>query len=169
MKVALSTLFPWILGATILCVGFAFGPILRSGGSPPRIDWTESDVRLGSKINLPQKDVFGRRIDVNSRTLVVFAGSCSGCSLNAIPPRKLYPAKFDQILLLYNSSDRQLRDVFPQPDSRVMMLADSENRLVGALGAQSSPRFYIIEDGRVQDIWKDVTTWPKEWIPEVQQ
>jgi len=169
MKIATQALVPWLMGVAVLSLTIGFGPVLRGKGKSQNPDLTLRDIALGTPFKLPPKDIFGRAIDPEATTLLVFAGACSGCSLNAIPPSKLYSAQFDQRILLYQSSERQLSETFAKPDSKVLMLADSEGKLVAALGAQSSPRFYIIERENVKAIWKDTLTWPKDWIPEVRK
>jgi len=71
-------------------------------------------------------------MDPKARTLIVYAGACSQCSLNSVPPSKLQNAPQSQVILLYYSSVKQLRETFANPDPKVRMVADPTGSIVAS-------------------------------------
>jgi hypothetical protein len=165
MRWEINVLFPWIAGIAILSVSSVVSPF-RGRHVPNAADWTSQDIARGSLLALPPSDLFGRDVDSKKSSLLVFAGACSSCSLNSVPLPRLYSARFDQIVVIYFSSKKQLLQTFRKPDPHVLVIPDGDGALVGLLGAQSAPRFYVLKGGRIQSVWKDIYSWPSEWIPE---
>src|SRR5579872_939916 len=146
-----SILLPWVAALSVLSVGLLVMPNIfdRGRGSAPP-DWTSHDASPGTAVVLPTTDMFGTSINPQARTLLVFGGSCSQCSLNAVPPSRLKNAPESQVVLLYVSSERQLKETFKAPDSKVRVVADPKGALVSVLGAQSAPRFYVLDHGALE-------------------
>lgn len=49
---------------------------------------TDFDPQLGTQVDVPNSDALGRPIDEGAKVLI-YAGNCSSCSLNAWQPEKL--------------------------------------------------------------------------------
>jgi hypothetical protein len=160
-------MLPWVLGLASISTGLLLGPSLKTRfASPSPPSETEKDDAVGTRIDLPQRALFGKTIDTDGSTLLVFAGSCTTCSLNAIPPKRVEKAPFDQVILLYLASGTQLKNTFKERSPKIRMIADPEGKIVLQLGAITSPRFYIVKNHAVSAIWKDTLTWPAAWTGE---
>lgn len=160
---------PWLGAIAVLAVGFPVGPSVRARLSTVQPDPTANDVAIGTPIELPSQDVHGQPIDSKARTLLVYAGTCSGCSNSGISPEMLRAARFPQVVLLMIGSERQLLELYPKPRQNVHLVADGTGSTVQALGAITAPRFYILENGKVEEVWKNLRELPREWMGEVRQ
>jgi len=160
-------LLGWLGGTAVLAVGFCILPrfVDRAVLKSP-IDWTAHDAKVGTKVLLPKSDLFHDPVKPMAPTLLVFAGSCSQCSLKSVPPSMLQHSKMDQVILLYLSSEKQLKQTFAKADPKVRIIADPKGEIVGALGAESAPRFYLVKGAALTSIWKDTLSWPSEWTGE---
>lgn len=160
-------LLPWIGGLSILAVTLGTGTTLRGlfQGGENRAG-TAGDAPLGKEIHLPNADVFSKPILRNGRTLLIFAGSCTGCSADALSPSELSKVPYDHVALIYLSSRRELVSHFQDAVAGVQVIADPRGTIVSELGAVTAPRFYVLENGRISDIWKDTAAWPTPWLGE---
>jgi hypothetical protein len=155
---------PWAGGLCVLSIGFIAKAAMESRPTQTQpLDLTSHDAKLGSFVGLPPKDLFGHPIRSGCKTLLVFAGSCSQCSLKSVPAEKLRHAPEEQVVMVYLSSEKQLLETFTAPDPRVLLVSDPKGAIVGRLGAVSAPRFYLMEGSRISNIWKDTLTWPTAW------
>jgi hypothetical protein len=161
--------FPWIAGFAVLSMGVALAPVIKSQvGARADADRFANDPPPGTLIDLPDNDVQMRTISGSCRTLLVFCGACSGCSLNDISPERFKNAPFKQIVLLFVSSEEQIPPEFLVSAPNIRVVADPMGEVVSALRAYSAPRFYTLEDGRLKGIWKDAGHWPHRWIGEAE-
>ncbi len=121
---------------------------------------TTADPKLGSEVRLPEEDVDGR--PVNSRTtLLVLAGSCTGCSLDAFQPSRLKTPDDWQVIVVYSSK------VIPQslrPENRRhLILSDPKSRFDVLLNATWHPRWYVLSaDGKLVQASARSGDWPKD-------
>jgi hypothetical protein len=157
-------ILPWLGAIAVLAGGLTFGPLIRGHSVEVRHDPTANDAPIGTRIELPASDVHGRAIDPLALTLLVYAGTCSSCSNSGIGPEQLKSAEFPQVLIVQIASSKQLLELYPAPRENVRMIADPEGRIVQQLGAVSSPRFYILESGRIREVWKQLNVLPEEWM-----
>lgn len=160
-------LWPWMAGAAILTFGISLGPTLRERFSQftPGV-LTNDDPSVGTAIELPDQDVFERPLDSSAETLLVLAGSCSGCSLSAVYPARLQFAPYEQVLIIYLASANQIKKEFKSQTEKVFVVADPNRLWVNTLHAYSAPRFYIVKDQKITAIWKKTEEWPYLWTGE---
>lgn len=127
-------------------------------------DPTSDDAPIGTEVKLAQEDVFGRNPSLHKPLLLIYAGTCSGCSLQAIDAESLRSDRFEQVALLFLASENQVRESFEGYRGPILLFADPMGRLVGRLGAMTAPRFYVLRSERLSNIWKRTDEWPVEWV-----
>lgn len=103
---------------------------------------------LGTVVQLQKHDIFGQPISL-SDALVIFPGPCTGCSLNAVDPRKLPYAKHRQIVLVYASVKEDLPRSLSTSRPRLRTVADSTLRHTDAWGAAWPGRWYVVREDRL--------------------
>lgn len=157
-----NLVLPYALSAAILAIALGFSPKLGSGRA--NASRTANDISVGTSIRLPNRDVFGAPIDPLEKTLIVFGGSCTGCSLNSVDPNQLAKLGFPQIVLIYAASETQIQTQVSKLNKDIRVLADPSADLVHKLGAVSAPRFYLLDDSRVVNVCKDIQPWPQQWL-----
>lgn len=95
-------------------------------------------------------------------TLVVAAGSCSGCSLSKFDPRKLPLDTFAQVVVFYESKASDLAKIGPaSPD--LFLVADPDGRVHQSLNASWRPRLFVI-DRSSRLLW--MQSWPDQKLGE---
>lgn len=161
-------LLPWVAGIAILAVVLGMGSNIRQRASFSQTQsLIQADAAVGTKIELPRADAFSNVVSQRARTLLVYAGSCSGCTVNALDPARLEDAPYDQVVLVYWGSNGQVLSDFKHAIPKLRIVADPTGAIPLKLGAVSAPRFYVLEKGVLVDIWKDPLAWPKPWLGEL--
>lgn len=155
----------WTLVGVIAALFFTIGPLIKEAITVGQLTSpTSNDARVGTKVLLPSRDYVGRSVDPNQRTLLVFGGSCTGCSLNSVKPADVEKAPFEQIVFVYVGSEKQLVAQFGSKPNRALIIADKFDSIGESLGAKTAPRFYVLEGGELKDIWKDTDSKPEKWL-----
>ena len=123
----------------------------------------KDDAPLGTKVELPTRDVFGQGLDLaEAHVLVVYEGVCTGCSLH--PRLHALPFdRFDRVLVVYESPADTVRSMMEDGRSghhpRLSIVADPEGWLVSALNLWPG-RWAVVQNGeltRLQQGPDDVT------------
>lgn len=151
----------------------------RSGGAgdygirlaqtcPPR-NLTASDPPLGTEVTLPPTDVFGQSIARETKSLIVYGGTCSGCTLNSVNPYRLRNAPFKQTIIVYLADRERVLAEVPITEGKVRVIADPNGLTVQQLRPESAPRFYIVEGSKLVSIWKETDKWPSSLTGERDQ
>lgn len=104
------------------------------------------DPTVGSLFPLPTKDAYGKAIPHSGRTILVIAGGCTSCSLHAIDPRDLLPAKGETFVLAYQSSPTDLPAWMKSLPSNVRIVDDESLVLQKAANSAWQPRYLLIDD-----------------------
>lgn len=125
---------------------------------------TAHDVPIGTSVRLPSTDIFGKHVDSRVESVLVIAGSCTSCSVNAIEPHQVSDSPYAQIIFVYSGTIDQISKIVHKTSSNVRIVADPKSTIMDSLGAMTSPRFYVIENGKLKNIWKQTSEIPKEWI-----
>lgn len=117
-----------------------------------------------AKLTLPHKDVLGREIPTEQkRDFVIAAGSCTGCSLDAIKFELLPTAEFTRVFVVYQSDDKSILENIGKraiPDN-VYVIADLDDRKRDTLNATWIGRWYVFEDGTLRLMQSDLKD--KNW------
>ena len=120
------------------------------------------DPKVGTRVSLPERDVFGRAvIPTAERTLLIYAGSCSSCSYRADDWLKYQRPEFKQTLLVYTGSKTDLAKSHTPQDRDVFVIADEERQFLGRLNALWAPRWYILESGMLVRIQQTESELPE--------
>lgn len=102
------------------------------------------DPPLGSAISIPAEDAFGRRIPPQP-ILLVYAGSCHGCTYRAFAPQKL--ATDTNMVFLYNAATADLPSELKSLGKGRYVLAGGSD-LAPRLNPLWAPRFYVLDEHR---------------------
>lgn len=153
---------PWLGGLALIACGYALAPSRQASIPDPTAD----DPPIGTRITLPGKDLNGRPISPLVKTLLVFGGSCTGCSGNAASPIRVERSPFQQVVIVFLSTPTDIRESVGTVKGRALIVADPEGKIRSQIRASSAPRFYVIENGLITDIWKQVRSWPYAWTGE---
>jgi len=107
------------------------------------------DPKLGTHVDLPQKDVFGRPLLAHRKgALIVMSGGCSECSIKQLPPKSIKAAKDLQIVLVYEAFPGDIPRHMQNLPSNFSILADADGGLAKALNATWQPRGYVVNRKR---------------------
>lgn len=155
-------ILPYAIGLAVLAwtLGYAATGYRRSSLT----DVTAHDVPIGTSVRLPSEDIFGKHVDSRVESVLVIAGSCTSCSVNAIEPHQFSDSPYAQIIFVYSGTIDQISKIVHQTSSNVRIVADPKSIIMDSLGAMTSPRFYIVENGKLKRTWKQTNQIPSEWI-----
>ena len=104
--------------------------------------------RVGSRITLPGHDVDNRGIGLaQGKVLVVYAGACTSCSLNAVDPTVLPFKAFDQIVLVFSATPQEVPKALRSVNDKLRLIADPHLDLTTSLNALWVGRWYEYIDG----------------------
>lgn len=160
-----GALLIWTTVGVMIAVCLVLGPAIRYAIHYGRdLDPTANDAKVGTRIALPALDYRGRAYDAKKPTLLVFGGACSGCSLESVHPMHVENAPFEQVVFVYVASARQIRAELGESSARALIFPDPQGLIGERLGATSAPRFYILENGALEEIWKNVHEKPSHWL-----
>lgn len=105
------------------------------------------DPKLGSVISLPERDVWGKKLlQTKGRHLLVAAGTCSSCSLDAFNASLVDKTAYASVILIYQSHPDDIKSVRHLGSPSVV--SDRDGKLGMKLNAFWSPRFYVIDESR---------------------
>lgn len=139
----------------------AYGPdggALRRFQSPPA---SAFDPKIGIPVKLPESDLTGRPITAN-QTLLVLAGSCTGCALDALQPSKLTVPKGWQIVIVYSSDPKHVPKSMRNLPEPIRIVADPNSRLDIQLNATWHPRWYVLNaESRLITFARQRGGWPE--------
>lgn len=127
------------------------------------------DPGMGSPLPLNESirsDVHGKAVLPGSRRdLLVYGGSCAGCSINAVRFDRLPKDQFDRILVVYEAKASQVLKSFPKPTAaNVFLLSDPLGRVTSGLNAAFLGRWYAYRNGRLVAIQQrdDDRSWGRQ-------
>jgi hypothetical protein len=157
---------PYILAAAIIAAyELVFKPLQGARIAPSESLLMKNDVEIGSKIDLPRRDVHGREIPPGERLLIVYAGMCSQCTQSATSNVRLTGKVLKNKVVVYLASKKQVIEQVGAPLLGVYFVADPEGDFAyEVLGARSAPRFNIVERSVIVDVWKNLSQTPTEWL-----
>jgi hypothetical protein len=102
---------------------------------------------------VPLADAFGVPIRPARENIVVIAGSCSSCSLNAIDPRKTVPRQGQSYIFAYQMTRKDLPSWAHHLPEMVRVVADDDASLSRRANAIWKPRYVRLNAGyRVIDL-----------------
>ena len=134
-----------ILGINLLLTS-SFGAALFSPAVKDTPTYDPSlDPKIGSLFPLPTVDVNGKALPRANRTVVVIAGECTSCSLQAIDPREAIPLPGDLYLFVYQMPVIKIPDWRKTLSGNVRVLADSDRSLLDKANAIFQPRFLLLD------------------------
>ncbi len=149
-----------------LMAGAAIGFALTHSPSP-EFRWRSAgfdlslDPKLGTLLVLPESDVHGRPLRMeSSRVLVVYAGTCSGCSVQAVDTEKLPTTRYEQIVLIHRGTDTEVRQLRRETPPSVRTVSDPSGSFVRALNAQWAGRWYEYRAGRLARLQRNLEDPP---------
>ncbi|MCH8273596.1 MAG: hypothetical protein IH851_02260 [Armatimonadetes bacterium] len=138
---------------------------LRKGSAPALWSYDASlDPVKGSAIQLPVRDVYGRRVHeerLDGRMLIVAAGYCSDCSLKTLKPWLIASDEFARVVLVYQDSPGAISDKMRDLPENFRVVADPTGQYLRTLNPAWTPRFFLVESGgRLIDLQTDQDTIP---------
>lgn len=111
--------------------------------------FSKLDPPIGYRVNLPDKDVFGSPIRKEDSevvdVLLITAGTCNSCAKNKIHPEELAAENFSQVILVFRSSEREVREHFGKGRRDLRYVADPDGAITRGLNAYFTPRFYALD------------------------
>lgn len=105
------------------------------------------DPALGTKVELPEADLFGRPLVVhtaNPNSLLVLAGPCSECSLDSLKVRSIDHRLYRSVILVYTGDKRLLSAIAKNLPKEYRVLFD-DGSMHEALNAPFQPRFMVLD------------------------
>lgn len=131
------------------------------GRAGPRVEGKvhfnpEDDPKVGSVVSLPGRDLFGRDIKEamkKGKNLVVYGGSCTGCSMKVFDYRRIAPSSYGSVILVFWDKESVVKEKLGSLAKEFYMVVDDERgTLREFLNAVYTPRFYLVdEDSRLVD------------------
>jgi hypothetical protein len=120
------------------------------------------DLTLDPKLGMKSPVKFPEQNANNAApTLVVFAGSCSSCSLVSFDPEQLESSQYGRIIVIYESQPDKLPARLPGSTATYIAVADPVGKLAKKLNASWSPRYYLFSaEGNLINIQKDPAIAP---------
>lgn len=148
--------------AYVLLVSSSIGRVLIRPSTTETSLYNRSlDPKLGSRFEIPAKDVHGHPIGPFDQTVVILAGDCSSCSVNAIDPRDISPGTDQSIVFVYRSAKEELPKWSSKLDSRVHVVTDPTEALHRRANAVWQPRFILLDkDRRIIELSDNYTGRP---------
>lgn len=142
--------------------GFGLGSLVQPEKASAAVNAAglRQDPPAGTRVALPDRDVFGQRLNLSRRkVLVILAGVCSDCSLQPLRHDALPYDRYDRILKVYESPADEVREIMEDTRSqhhpRLSVIADPESRLATALNAQWDGRWAVVERGLLVRLQKN--------------
>lgn len=107
------------------------------------------DPKLGTQLSFPAKDIRGDLVAFGGpsrRVLVVCCGQCSECSIASLKTKKIDPAAYDAVVLIYSGDEGELRLAAKKLPADFRVLHDSDSKLHNLFNATSIPRFALLDN-----------------------
>lgn len=102
--------------------------------------------KLGTRLDLPKRDVSGRAIPSSKgKTLVVAGGSCSGCSLSAFAPSMVAEGMFGRVIIIYRTAPSNIPGSLTKLKPPFYVVSDVTERYLQQLETVFEPRFYLVD------------------------
>lgn len=139
------------------------GLLSTTGRSNSALEYSRSsDPNLGTVFELPRTDVWGRKIDAPQKILVI-AGSCLGCSLDALDPRTVVPRPGEMYVFAYQMPAKDLPSWLSKIP-QVRYVSDEDEKLKTRANAPWQPRFLLLgPDNALNAISQQVGVLPS-WV-----
>lgn len=115
--------------------------------------WLKRDPAPGTRVSLPERDVYGKPIAVEDSdqedVLLIVAGNCGGCTKSKLNPKKLDTSSFKQVIILFTSKEEDVLKTKFDFAKNVRVVAGLDVARTHNLNAFYMPRFYLL-DRRLQ-------------------
>lgn len=105
------------------------------------------------------KDAFGRQV-LETKTLLIHGGDCTGCSLESFNPAQLKLPADLQVVLVYSSRVADVPASYANLGKRFRVVADEQGNLQRHLNAVWFPRAYVL-DSKARLTW--LSPEPDRW------
>ncbi len=137
-----------------------------------------NDPPLGAVIYLPVRDLYGKRLDLGREkkrgtipSLLVYAGTCSECSLRAFNPMSIEADSYYRTIVLYDSGAADIPGYFRRLPHNFLIISDPSGKYSQMLNPAWSPRFYLLDsDNCLQGIQSQALVNPPFlYMPEEAQ
>jgi hypothetical protein len=127
--------------AAVAIVAVAFEPLrdlalARENASAAKPFEPRADPSPGTHIALPSTDVYGRRVKLSPRSLLIAIGPCSSCSARRVDYDWLITVKGYQVLMLVENSPEEVREYSEPLPKALYWLADASGRVSHALNIE---------------------------------
>lgn len=123
---------------------------------------TSFDPKLGMKVALPATDVQDKTIGAKT-TLLVIAGSCTGCSKDALDPKRLSVPPGWQVVVVYSTDADKIPKALRNPGDPIRIVSDPMSHISIHLNAVWKPRWYVLDaNQQLTSLSKRQGDWPKE-------
>lgn len=138
-----------------------FGPQPGAWYHAPAESLTSADPKAGISVSLPKADIDG--VPVAQRpTLIVLAGSCTGCSVDAFDPRRLKIPDDWQLAVIYSTAAAKIPQGMRPTPRRHLIISDQSSRYDVLLNATWHPRWYVLDKSqKLSELSASPNTWPK--------
>jgi len=144
--IVVAIISAWVLIGAFAALHPEFEIRGRWAGASPTSHDPEKDPVLGQIVKLPAEDVLGRPLPRPRRTVLVYAGQCSECSIAAVSPSRVTVPEGYGVVFVYAASRGAVEQFLVRHQFHVPTIADSEGTLSTRLNAVWAPRFYLLDD-----------------------
>ena len=166
----------WLLPITFLvCCAICFAVIFLSPpvltlpadasgirlpiGYDPRLD-----PPLGSELPERILEISSSKFDGIEELLLVYAGSCSGCSVKTISTDQLLNLGFERVIVVFEASDDDIEESFAllqlTPNENIATVPDPTATLRRNLNSAWVPRYYIYSHNKLSWLQSHPDSWP---------
>jgi len=145
-----------LLGLIVIGAG-AFAPVSRYSAEPSFQINIPRSAPPPKRLNalFPAEDAYGKRILRRPDLMVVYAGSCTTCTLRHINFQKLPYGKYSQIAVIFESPLKEIPERLRYVNAKLRIIADADGRLSDALQAQWGGRWYLVKGDLITDYARD--------------
>jgi len=144
---AMLVLWAALLGAWAVQIGLR--PRHTESANHSSAFFAKLDPPIGYKVKLPDKDVFGAPILKEESevvdVLLITAGHCNSCAENKLHPEQIAAENFSQVILVFRSSEEDLRHHYADGRKDLRYVADIDGSITRGLNSYFTPRFYALD------------------------
>lgn len=117
--------------------------VMSNDERKPNFDLS-SDPKVGTKVSLPSTDVYGRSLlpDREGRVMLIAAGACTDCSLDAFSSARFDHERFARVILVFESPSSQIGERARSLPETYRVVSDKDLELRKKLNVAWHPRFY---------------------------
>jgi|GEM_PF-5031487 len=124
-----------------------------------------ADPIIGSQVSLPNRDSLNRPIPSSGKTLVIFTGACSYCSLYHLDLKQIPWNDFSSVILIPMAKLSGTNRAFLNAGFNERLICDAPGFLYDKMNVKWSPRWLTLDSKhRLVKIQKDVGDNPWHFI-----